>query len=631
VQSQAQGNLGRLRDLIANGEKPMHAFRDVSESTEQGYWKPSRSSAIALRVGSAVMSLALPALTLFAARDLWDEPSTGPTLFVWWAGIGALCTVAFVLAERVGRRAGILADLMQMELAFPGPPPRRLVVTKQVSELLTAPDGVARALVGAGADPASAPGTIIAIASAHSSGRGRSSSGTSGRTTRRHLRRVMEMTDSVAQVLSVPDADRDRLRWAALLHGVGAEPDPGSGSRDASGSRPADASDGSAHPLEPAQIAQPLTAWLGQWALAIAQHHERFDGGGHPAGLRGEQISLGGRILAVTDAFDVMTTSAPGRPALSEEAARSELAGGAGSRFDPVVVRAFLAAPRSGAHESSRLSGLWPIAPTCAASAVAVASRATIALLAATALVMFAGSTPEHGGATVLSAAAVVNGAATATLGPSLARLEGGATHALYGSLQPPGAGARSGDEPGVVPSQQASGRLLGSNSAFASSKGIRQNPTSGPQRDSQGFPVAGTTTTSVPGTKGSSPPPTQATSPPTTTSPVPPTTTTTTAEPPPAAPSNLSAKASCSDLFTAVVDLTWNEAETHLVSSYEIMRKTAQSRYSVIATLPAGRTSYTDTTASGLATTYWYEVEAIGSGAATSSPVEITTPALCV
>ena len=72
------------------------------------------------------------------------------------------------------------------------------------------------------------------------------------------------------------------------------------------------------------------------------EHHERWDGTGYPRGLAGGDISLAGRIVAVADVFEVMTTHRPYRRPVSASAARAELARCAGSQFDPAVVRAFL-------------------------------------------------------------------------------------------------------------------------------------------------------------------------------------------------------------------------------------------------------------------------------------------------
>lgn len=74
-------------------------------------------------------------------------------------------------------------------------------------------------------------------------------------------------------------------------------------------------------------------------------HHERYDGKGYPAGLKGQEIPLGARIFAVVDTFDAMTSDRPYRPALSDEAARQEIRQCSGTQFDPEVVEAFLRIP----------------------------------------------------------------------------------------------------------------------------------------------------------------------------------------------------------------------------------------------------------------------------------------------
>lgn len=74
----------------------------------------------------------------------------------------------------------------------------------------------------------------------------------------------------------------------------------------------------------------------------IRHHHERFDGKGYPAGLKGEAIPLGARIFSVADAYDAMTSDRPHRRALPHLAAVEEIKSQAGAQFDPVVVEAFL-------------------------------------------------------------------------------------------------------------------------------------------------------------------------------------------------------------------------------------------------------------------------------------------------
>jgi hypothetical protein len=97
------------------------------------------------------------------------------------------------------------------------------------------------------------------------------------------------------------------------------------------------------HPIDGARLAAPLAFWLGPWSLAIAEHHERWDGSGSPFGRARQALSVGARIVAVADSFEVMTAARSYQRAISPDLARSELAREAGHQFDPEVVRAFLA------------------------------------------------------------------------------------------------------------------------------------------------------------------------------------------------------------------------------------------------------------------------------------------------
>lgn len=77
-------------------------------------------------------------------------------------------------------------------------------------------------------------------------------------------------------------------------------------------------------------------------ALFVLHHHEHYDGAGYPAGLEGEEIPLGARIVSVIDAFDAMISTRPYRKGLPFEEVVRRLTAGSGTQFDPVVVKRFL-------------------------------------------------------------------------------------------------------------------------------------------------------------------------------------------------------------------------------------------------------------------------------------------------
>jgi HD-GYP domain-containing protein (c-di-GMP phosphodiesterase class II) len=78
-----------------------------------------------------------------------------------------------------------------------------------------------------------------------------------------------------------------------------------------------------------------------QESLMVLHHHESLDGRGYPAGLQGNQIPLGSRIIAVADSFDALTTDRPYRKGRSHSAALEEIVRCSGTQFDPEAVAAF--------------------------------------------------------------------------------------------------------------------------------------------------------------------------------------------------------------------------------------------------------------------------------------------------
>lgn len=95
------------------------------------------------------------------------------------------------------------------------------------------------------------------------------------------------------------------------------------------------------HPAWGARILEPLT-FMKDVMEMVLQEHERWDGRGYPAGLKGEAIRLEARIISVADAWDAMTSERPYRGPMTRDAATAELKAGAGTQFDPTIVEAFL-------------------------------------------------------------------------------------------------------------------------------------------------------------------------------------------------------------------------------------------------------------------------------------------------
>jgi HD-GYP domain-containing protein (c-di-GMP phosphodiesterase class II) len=84
-------------------------------------------------------------------------------------------------------------------------------------------------------------------------------------------------------------------------------------------------------------------------SLFVLHHHEAFDGKGYPAGLRGDEIPIGSRIVSVMDSFDAMVSSRPYRKGLPVEEAIRRLDADSGKQFDPIVTPQFIALAKSGA------------------------------------------------------------------------------------------------------------------------------------------------------------------------------------------------------------------------------------------------------------------------------------------
>jgi response regulator RpfG family c-di-GMP phosphodiesterase len=155
-----------------------------------------------------------------------------------------------------------------------------------------------------------------------------------------HSQRVVKYTTAIAERLSIQGLELEELGRGALLHDVGkiGVPDavllkPGKLTTD-------EWAEMRKHPDIGYQMIQSIP-FLSTPATIVLSHQERFDGGGYPRRLRGEEIHIGARIFAVADTLDAMTSDRPYRKATTFENAMAEVQRCSGSQFDPEVVRAF--------------------------------------------------------------------------------------------------------------------------------------------------------------------------------------------------------------------------------------------------------------------------------------------------
>jgi putative nucleotidyltransferase with HDIG domain len=155
-----------------------------------------------------------------------------------------------------------------------------------------------------------------------------------------HSERVCSYSDLIARRVSLPSADRNELQIAAYLHDIGKI---GISNRFINKKGALVATDWAIikqHTRKAVELLASLN--LSATILSyIEHHHEHFNGMGYPDGLKGNEIPLGARIIAVSDAYDSMTSNRPYRKTLSKEEAMRELLKWAGRQFDPNLVSVF--------------------------------------------------------------------------------------------------------------------------------------------------------------------------------------------------------------------------------------------------------------------------------------------------
>jgi diguanylate cyclase (GGDEF)-like protein len=161
------------------------------------------------------------------------------------------------------------------------------------------------------------------------------------RYTGEHSNAVIEMSAAVARYLGLRDTEVERIRSAARLHDIGKVAIP-----DEILHKPGPLTDDEwrlmrEHPVIGERILRVLPGMSGV-ARIVRHEHERWDGGGYPDGLVGDQIPLGSRIIIAADTYHAITSDRPYREARSHRDAVEELTRCAGTQFDPTVTAALI-------------------------------------------------------------------------------------------------------------------------------------------------------------------------------------------------------------------------------------------------------------------------------------------------
>jgi putative nucleotidyltransferase with HDIG domain len=159
--------------------------------------------------------------------------------------------------------------------------------------------------------------------------------------TQGHSDRVSDVAVTLARELGMSREEQETLRHGCLLHDIGKIHVPDAVLRKPSALTEDEFELMRKHPVIGEAICRPLV-FARPFLDVIRHHHERWDGRGYPDGLKGEEISLPSRIAAIADAWDAMTSDRPYRTALPMLVAFSRMEEGAGTQWDPELVKQFL-------------------------------------------------------------------------------------------------------------------------------------------------------------------------------------------------------------------------------------------------------------------------------------------------
>lgn len=309
-------------------------MKGPTQTTDQTEWKPQPRFAMAIRL-FVLLAPAVSAFVMsFAVARFYPAWKLGVNPWVWWIGVFCAANLYLIWVDRLLSRLLPVATLFRISLVFPDEAPSRFKAALRATNSRSTLKRLQEAKdTGRVDDEVGNSEKLVALVTALSD---------HDRMTRGHAERVQAYCDLIAEELELSDEDRGKLRWGALLHDMGKLEVPSEILNKAGRPDEDEWKILQGHPAAGRSYVDSLRPWLGDWLGAVDEHHCRWDGNGYPYDLAGADITLAGRIAAVADAYDVMTSVRSYKKAMAPEVARQELVQGAGSQFDPEIVRAFL-------------------------------------------------------------------------------------------------------------------------------------------------------------------------------------------------------------------------------------------------------------------------------------------------
>jgi HD-GYP domain-containing protein (c-di-GMP phosphodiesterase class II) len=161
-----------------------------------------------------------------------------------------------------------------------------------------------------------------------------------------HVRRVATYALILAEAADLTEHECKSIERVALFHDIGKIHEALFDIiHDDHKLTSADRREISTHPERGAKVLTPLSGFYPDLADGVLSHHERWDGGGYPRGIRGRRIPLAARVVAIADTFDAITHRRRYRDEQSDDVARQVLVDGRGKQFDPELVDLFLFPP----------------------------------------------------------------------------------------------------------------------------------------------------------------------------------------------------------------------------------------------------------------------------------------------